>query len=298
MKKVLSLIVVFSILTTSFIQTRVAEASETKTATISIPANTGLIGDEYVAKSYILDLPTGVTAASIDTSSLKYSGNNKLVGGITLENGKINLKLNGVSNLKILTNVKGFRSSWNEYYITNPSNSIWRYSDGRRWQINEYDESTNGMKTKDMPAEDNTTPSMRPPRVVVSAGPAQSMEYLKWYEGSQANVIDPKYIIANTLTPHFESGLSSTYINEAPKFKNGRVIVNYAIPFLVGEDGKTYEQEFANQDADASHPLVGHAEGRKYEVKAAYYYTADAKVPTYSYSGSVSFSYTPITEPT
>ncbi|MFC6652896.1 hypothetical protein [Paenibacillus rhizoplanae] len=58
------------------------------------------------------------------------------------------------------------------------------------------------------------------------------------------------------------------------------------------------EQTYVNQDADSSHPLVGHAQGRKYEVTATYYYKADAKVPTYSYSGSVSFSYTPITEPT
>jgi len=39
-------------------------------------------------------------------------------------------------------------------------------------------------------------------------------------------------------------------------------------------------------------------QGRKYEVDVFYYYTANAKVPTYSYSGSVSFNYTPITEPT
>ncbi|UQZ35236.1 hypothetical protein C2I18_17950 [Paenibacillus sp. PK3_47] len=58
------------------------------------------------------------------------------------------------------------------------------------------------------------------------------------------------------------------------------------------------KQPYTNQAADASHPLIGHAEGRKYEVIAYYYYTADAKVPTYSYSGSVSFSYTPVTEPT
>ncbi|ASA19570.1 hypothetical protein [Paenibacillus donghaensis] len=44
--------------------------------------------------------------------------------------------------------------------------------------------------------------------------------------------------------------------------------------------------------------MVGHAQGRKYEVKAAYYYTADAKVTTYSYGGTVTFDYALPTEPT
>ncbi|MNO13013.1 hypothetical protein D3C76_26330 [compost metagenome] len=298
MKKILSFLIISILLTTSLIQAEVAEAAETKSATISIPANTGLIGDEYAAKPYSLDLPSGVTAASINISSIKYTGNNTLVGGITLDNGKINLKLNGVANTKTLTNLVGYRGYWEAYYIANPSNSIWRYSDGRRWQINEYDEATNGMKTYDKPGEDSDTPSARPPRVVVSAGPFQEMDYLKWYDGSQTSIIDSKYIIPSTITPIVDKEQSSSYIKEPPKFKNGRVIVNYAIPWLVNEQGQMAEQNYTNQDADANHPLVGYAQGRKYEVKVYYSYTANAKVPTYSYSGSVSFNYTPITTPT
>lgn len=297
MKKLFCSLLVLTFLTTPLIQVRAAEAAEARTATISIPINTGLIGEEYAAKPYTLDLPSGVTAASINSSTLKYTGSNTLVGGITLENGGINLKLNGVSNPKTINNLTGFRASWKEYYIANPSNSIWRYSDGRRWQINEYNEATDGMKTYDKPAEDYSNPSSQPPRTVVSAAPFQSIDYVKWYNGSQNNVIDSKYIIGNTITPHFDYVNSSTTLKET-KFKNNRIIVNYAIPYFVNSAGETVEQKYSNQAADASHPLVGHAQGRKYEVRAAYYYTADAKVPTYSYSGSVSFSYTPITEPT
>ncbi|MFD2411391.1 hypothetical protein [Paenibacillus rhizoplanae] len=297
MKKILTLLIIFTLSTASLIEVKEVVAAEVKTVSISIPANTGLIGDDNAVKSYNLDLPSGVTVASINTGSFKYSGSNQLNGNITLENGMINLKLNGVSNNKTISNVLGYRASFGSLFISNPYNSIWRYSDGRRWQINEYDESNDGMKTKDMPAEDNANPSDRPPRVVISAAPYQSMDYLKWYDGSQANVIDSKYINASTIKPYFESKYSSNTIKEI-KFKNNRVIVNYAIPYFVNSDGKITEQTYVNQDADSSHPLVGHAQGRKYEVTATYYYKADAKVPTYSYSGSVSFSYTPITEPT
>ena len=298
MKKIFNQLIISILLMATFIEVGAVEAAESKTATIAIPTNTGLIGDDYATKSYVLELPSEVTAASINTSSIKYIGTNTLIGGITLVDGKVNLKLNGVANTKMLTNLKGYRGSWAAYYLANPSNSIWRYSDGRRWQINEYEEARNSMKTYDKPAEDNGTPSVRPPRVVVSAGPAQDMQYIKWYDGAQTNVIDSKYIVTNTITPIVNTEKSSSYIKEPPKFKNGRVIVNYAIPYMVSPNGEVAEQTFTNQDADSSHPLVGHAEGRKYEVNVYYSYRAEAKVPTYSYSGSVSFSYTPITEPT
>ncbi|WNS41016.1 hypothetical protein [Paenibacillus sp. MMS20-IR301] len=298
MKKILILIFVVALLTASFAENREAVAAEVKSATVSVPLSTGLIGNDNAVKSFSLDLPSGVATASINIRSFEYSGNNQLNGNATVENGKIVFKLNGVANTKMISNVSGYRGSYEAYYITNPSNSIWRYSDGIRWQINEYDEATNGMKTYDKPAEDNVIPSTIPPRTVVSAAPLQSMDYLKWYDGSQTSIIDSQYIVANTITPHFYSELSSSYIKETPKFKNGKVIVNYAIPFRVESSGQTVRQSYTNQAADASHPLVGHAEGRKYEVKAAYYYTAEAKVPTYSYSGSISFSYSPPTEPT
>lgn len=298
MKKTLNFFIIFTLITVSLIKSEEAvAAAEVKTSTISIPANTGLIGADNAVKSYSLDLPSGVTAESIDLGSLRYIGNNQLNGPITVENGKINLKLNGVANIKTILGVTGYRASYEAFYISNPFNSIWRYSDGRRWQINEYDEAKDGMETKDLPAEDYANPSDLPPRGVVSAGPPQTMEYLKWYDRSQVNVIDSKYIITNTIKPHIDYKNSSNTIKEV-KFKNNRVIVNYAVPYYVDSYGVTQKQAYENQDADASHPLVGNAQGRKYQVIVAYYYTADAKVPTYSYSGSVSFSYTPITEPT
>ncbi|MNM62702.1 hypothetical protein D3C81_740410 [compost metagenome] len=137
--------------------------------------------------------------------------------------------------------------------------------------------------------------------MVVSAAPPQNSSYIKWYNGSAADVIESKYIVASTIQAKWVPEESSSYAKEV-KFKNGKIIVNYAIPFYVvtsGPDaGKIVEQDFDNQDADASHPLTGWATGRKYQVTIIYYYTADAIVPTYSYSGTVTFNYTPVTEPT
>ncbi|WP_144240487.1 hypothetical protein [Paenibacillus sabinae] len=284
-----------------FVTSNMAEAATSQTATVAIPVNMGLVGDNNAYKDYMLDLPNEVTAASVDTSSLKYSGSNTVSSGISISNGKIKLKLQGVGNNERLTNLQGYQASYQAAFVTNPSNSIWRYSDGVRWQINEYSESRDALITKDVPADDNNVPSAHPPRTVVTAAPAQDISYVKWYNGSKTDVIDAQYIVQSTVIPHFIPDTSSSYIKET-KFKNGKVIVSYAIPWYVitsgPSAGKIAEQNYTNQDGDASHPLVGWAQGRKYEVRAEYYYTADAIVPTYSYSGTVTFKYTPITEPT
>lgn len=274
-----------------------ALAADTQNASVSIPVNTSLVGDDNAYKDYLLDLPNGVVASSIDTSSLKYSGSNTVSGGISISNGKIKLKLQGVESTKKLTGLQGYRGSYQEPYRTNPSNSIWRYSDGVRWQINEYDETRDALVTHDFLPEDNGVPSARPPRRVISAAPAQDISFVKWYNASKIDVIDAQYIVQSTITPHYIPEGSSTYIKEV-KFKNGKVIVNYAIPWFVTNNGTIEEQSYANQDADASHPLTGWAQGRKYEVTAFYYYTADAIVPTYSYSGTITFNYAEPTEPT
>ncbi|QUL56106.1 hypothetical protein KDC22_06125 [Paenibacillus tritici] len=272
---------------TSLISSGVAMAADTKSSSISIPITTGLIGSNNSAKVYYLDLPSGVTSQSIKTGTLKYNGSNETVGGVTVENGKIKVTLRGTANTKVISGVQGYQASYKQDFQANPGNSIWRYSDGQRWQINEYDENTNGMKTKDRGGEDGQVPSANPPHVVVSAGPPMDTNYLKWYNGSQTEVIDSSAIIQSTIKPNFTTG--SPQLKDNPKFKNGRVIVNYYIPYY----GDKVYLDFKNQQGDATHPLVGHATGRMYEVYAYYYYTADAKVTTYSYGGLVTFDYSP-----
>ncbi|BCG57857.1 hypothetical protein [Paenibacillus sp. URB8-2] len=301
MKRISNILIIFILLASILAEPTSVKAAETS-ASVAIPVNTGLVGDDNAVKSYTLDLPSGVSAASINTNSLKYTGNNTLDGSITVENGKIRLKLKGVANTKTLTNLVGYQSSFEEEFFTNPSNSIWRYSDGVRWQINEYSEASDSLISKDVPAEDSSIPSDHPPRTIVSAAPMQDTNYLKWYDGAKTKVIDSKYVIPSTIKPVWDDKKSSNTIKEPPKFKNGKVIVNYAIPWYVvtaGPDaGKIRLQTYENVSDEATHPLVGHAQGREFKVNVFYYYIADAKVPTYSYSGSISFNYSPITEPT
>ncbi|AIQ56747.1 hypothetical protein [Paenibacillus borealis] len=273
MKKIILLFLCGALLI-PFIHSKSVLAAETKSISISVPVTTGLFGSSNAAKEFYLDLPNGVTSSSIKTGTLKYAGSNEIVNLLS-ENGKIKVTLKGVANQKYLSNVKGYRASWEEMYETQIYNSIWLYSDGRRWQINEYDERNDGMKTKDVPAADGY-PSLNPPSTIVTAGPLQDQSYLKWYNGSVNEVVDNQNIIQSTIkvVPYKKS----SYANE-PKFKNGRVILNYMIP------------EGVPWDAESNNGLSGKAEGRKYKAFASYYYTADARVTTYSYGGLVTFDY-------
>lgn len=249
-------------------------AAETKSTSISIPITTGLLGSNNSAKNFYLDLPTGVSSSSIKTGTLKYTGSNEKMS-ISLENGKIKVALKGVANQKYINNVVGYRSSWEAMYRTEIYNSIWLYSDGRRWQINQYDERNDRMVTDDKVATDGY-PSKNPPRTKVTAGPYQDKEYMKWYNGSVNDVIDDQDIIQSTIkVVPFEK---PSYADD-PKFKNGRIILNYMIP-----DGVPWDKE-------SDDGLTGKAEGRKYKAFATYYYMADAKVTTYSYAGTVNFDY-------
>lgn len=123
------------------------------------------------------------------------------------------------------------------------------------------------MVTYDKPTEDGY-PSKNPPVTSVTAGPYQEKDYLKWYNGSKTEIIESEDIIQSTIKPKYTK--KSPY-GEDPRFKNGRVIINYTIP--IGVPWK----------AEINDSLTGKAEGRRYLAFAEYYYTADAKVTTYSY---------------
>ncbi|MFF2017580.1 hypothetical protein [Paenibacillus sp. NPDC058177] len=276
---------IFTLLLAGFPNHEYVQAADagTKSGSLAIPITTGLTGASNSAKSFLLDLPSGVASATVLQNTLKYTGNNEKVGNLSIENGKIKLTLKGTANKKVIDDVQGFNASYDRKYNTKIYNSIWLYSDGRRWQINEYDENNNAMKHKDKPAEDGY-PSHDPPLTVVTAGPLQDSSYLKWYNGSVSEVIDSQDIINSSIRPVLTS--YSDYVKDEPKFKNGRVIINYYIPNSV-----PYEPE----DKEG---LVGKAEGRKYFAFVSYYYKAKANVTTYSYGGNITFDYSLPTEPT
>lgn len=256
-------------LLTSLMTTISVEAAEMKLISVAVPITTGLQGSSNAAKDFYLELPSGVSSSSVKTGTFKYSGSNEKTN-LSLENGKIKVTLKGVSNQKYIKEVQGYRASFESLYESEIYNSIWLYSDGRRWQINEYDEYKDQMKTKDVAAADGY-PSKNPPTTVVTAGPFQKNEYLKWYNGSKTEVIDSQDIIQSTIKSYVVK--KSSYAQD-PKFKNGRIILNYMIPAGVP------------WDPEDNTGLTGKAEGRKYYAYTHYYYKADAKVTTYSYGGN------------
>ncbi|MEK4103606.1 PKD domain-containing protein [Paenibacillus sp. FSL R10-2791] len=258
----------------SLMTTISVEAAETKLTSVAVPITTGLQGSNNAAKDFYLELPNGVSSSSVKTNTLKYSGSNEK-NNLSLENGKIKITLKGVANQKYIKEVQGYRGSFEERYYTQIYNSIWLYSEGRRWQINQYDEKKDSMVTDDKAATDGY-PSRNPPTSVVTAGPYQDKEYLKWYNGSKTEVIDTHDVIQSTIKPQIFK--KSSYAQD-PKFKNGRIILNYTIPAGVP------------WDPEDNTGLTGKAEGRRYMAFTEYYYTADAKVTTYSYGGTVSFEY-------
>lgn len=72
-----------------------AQAEGAKQGSVSIPVTTGLTGSNNSAKTFYLDLPSGVAASAIKAGTLKYNGNNSVVGALTVENGKIKVTLKG-----------------------------------------------------------------------------------------------------------------------------------------------------------------------------------------------------------
>lgn len=258
-------------------------AANLKSAAIAIPVTTGLTGSDNSAKSFSLDLPGGVTSSSILPSTLKYTGNNATAGNLSVTDGRIKLTLKGNTSTKTI-NVQGYKASHEIPYTVKIYNSIWLYSDGRRWQINEYDEKNDVNNAhRDVLATDGV-PSQNPPSTVISAGPLQDTAYLKWYHDSKSVVIDSGDVIQSTVEAEVID--KSGYLKGEPKFKNNRVIINYWIP---------NSMPFTEEEVDG---LSGVAEGRRYSAFVTYYYKATAKVTTYSYAGTVTFDYKLPTEPT
>lgn len=283
MKKCIIYMLIALLIAVSFPMT----PAEANAASVSIPVTTGVIGNDGSAKTFLLDLPSNVVSSSLSTSSLKYVGSNELVGGISIENGKIKVTLKGVSNPKTIE-VNGYESGNNRPFITNIGNSIWRYSDGRRWQINDYNPTTNLMDKRDKNAEDSTMPSERVPITIVNAKSSQNTAGRYWYTDT-GEKIDSQYIVSNTIQTVLVD--KSSYVKEV-KFPNGNIITSYKIP--VDEKDRNWE----DVTDTATMPITQHVQGRFYSASVRYYYKATAKLTSYSYGGKITFDYSPPTEPT
>jgi hypothetical protein len=264
------------------------KAANSQSKTVSIPSEI-LNGSANAQKSYYLDLPSGVSNSAINVSSLKYNGTNQKVA-LTMENGKIKVTLKGVEAKQRIDNLLGYNASFETLFLTTPGNSIWRYSDGVRWQINEWDPYINAQKHNDKNGQGNGTPRNDPPDMTVVTQSAVSRSGIKWYDKNVNSVIDSSQIIESTVQLVVPTDtLPSTYVNH--NVLNGKQFIIY---YKTDAATQNFDPEQLSSNFDKS----GHALGRRYKTKLNYYFTGSANVTTYKYSGNVSFDYTLPTEPT
>ncbi|WP_156995808.1 hypothetical protein [Paenibacillus stellifer] len=259
-----------------------AEAPNVKTGSVSVPVSIGLTGSGNAAKTYLLDLPSGILASSIRSGSLKYSGNNTIIDSISIENGKIKLKLKG-NEKKETFSVRGAYNRYDDKFRSVPGNSIWRYADGRRWQINDYDEDRKANFSYNFNATDSLTPSGDPPhRAVTTKSTPVDPSTAVWYKDESSKVeyssVDPSSVDI-VASPSSSGDLS---------IKNGGFTVTHVIP----------TQNFTPEEVPDSFEKGPWVIGRLYYTTVYYYFTGTARVTAYSYSGTVSFDYTLPSEPT
>ncbi|AIQ34250.1 hypothetical protein R50345_06255 [Paenibacillus sp. FSL R5-0345] len=262
-----------------------AEAADTKSITLSVPITTGLTGSINSAKTFYLDLPSGVSSASIKTGTLKYNGNNSTIGAITLENGKVKVTLKGNEKSETFS-VEGYDGDYKEQFITQPGNSIWRYADGRRWQINNYKPELGKNDSYNVNAADSLMPSGEPPKRDVVTKSDISNRGLVWFGKGGTEIISASSVIQSSIRVERSNLIGATGTSE---IKDGnKFIITYTVP------SANVRPEQVSDGFDKGQWV----EGRLYFVLLPYYFTASAKVTSYSYAGTVNFDYTLPTEPT
>lgn len=251
----------------------------TKQGSVSVPVTTGLTGSNNSAKTFYLDLPSGVAASAIKSGTLKYNGTNSVVGVLTLENGKIKVTLKGTVKDETF-NVTGTSGGFEDPFKSTPGNSIWRYADGRRWQINDYKEDKGVNESYNRNATDHSMPSNDPPKTTVSTkSDPVNPNQATWYRNAMNQVPFSSVIQSSIkLDPKDLIGYKGT-----TAVKNGRFVVTYQVPS---------PQQRPEQVSD-SFPKGQWVEGRLYYVTLPYFFTAEAKLTSYSYAGTVTFDYAP-----
>ncbi|MGN7762802.1 hypothetical protein [Paenibacillus sp. 22594] len=265
------------------------QAADSKNKTISLPTEV-LTGSTNSQQTYYLALPSGVSSSSINTSSLKYNGTNQKVS-LSIENGKVKVTLKGVEAKQRIDNVLGYYSSWKKPFKTTPGNSIWRYSDGIRWQINQWDQYSNSQEHKDENGQGSGTPRNDPPDMTIATKSDVSRDGVKWYNKSVDQIIDSENIVESSVQLHVLTDpdvLPPTYVSH--NIVNGnQFIIYYKTSASLGNYGTENLPDSWKG---------GWATGRRYAIFLDYYFTASTNVTSYKYSGNVSFDYNLPTEPT
>ncbi|WP_144024339.1 hypothetical protein [Paenibacillus borealis] len=252
-------------------------AADTKSVSVAIPTITGLTGSNNSAKTFTLDLPSGVTSTSIKTGTLKYNGNNAVVGAITVENGKIKVTLKGDEKSERI-NVTGSNGKFVDKFKSKVGNSIWRFSDGKRWQINDYKIESRSQHSYNVNAGDASVPSAFPPKTEVTTySEPVDPSTATWYRNNGIDTVPYSSVAQSSIQITHESmqGGSGT----VSKINDMFYSVHYTTP----------SANFTIEDVPESFGKGTWVIGRLYYVTIPYYFTGIANVTSYSYSGNVSF---------
>ncbi|AIQ16407.1 hypothetical protein H70357_06765 [Paenibacillus sp. FSL H7-0357] len=275
MRKII--ITILCIMILSPFATFTAQAADTKSTSIAIPITTGLTGAANSTKSFTLDLPSGVASTSIKTGTLKYNGNNAVVGNISVVNGKLHLTLKGNERTESFP-VYGYEDRWENNFISNVGNSIWRYSDGKRWQINNYIPESRTQHTFNVNAADSAVPSNFPPTTPVKTfSEPVNPNTATWFSASEEKVSFSSVLQSSIQIKHLDLQGGSGTISPL----GDRYIVAYTVPTAF------IKEEKVSDDFDKGAWVVG----RLYHLKLPYYFKGEVKQTTYSYAGNVSFDY-------
>ncbi|WP_313637531.1 hypothetical protein [Paenibacillus sp.] len=255
-----------------------AQAADVKSGSVSVPITTGLTGSGNAAKTFYLDPPSGVNIATIKAGTFKYSGNNSLIGAITLENGKIKVTLKGNEKIETFKVTGANGNNPTSVFRSTPGNSIWRYADGRRWQINDYNQDRGVNTSKNVNATDYATPSDVPPKTTVTTkSDPVSPSQATWFRDS-VNTVPYSNIIQSSIKL-MDMALEGD-IGKVGQ-KDGKFIVTYQVP------SAQYLPENVSDSFDKGQWVTG----RLYYITLPYYFTAEAKMTSYSYAGTVNFDY-------
>ncbi|MEK5235317.1 hypothetical protein NST99_06430 [Paenibacillus sp. FSL L8-0470] len=277
MKKTVTILICFMLLFPIF--TYSARAADAKSSSVAIPTKTGLTGSNNSAKTFLLDLPSGVTVASIKSGSLKYNGNNDVVGSLTTENGKIKVTLKGDEKTDTIP-VKGKNGMFIEKFVSTVGNSIWRYSDGKRWQINDYRIESRSQYSYNVNADDSSVPSGVPPKTPVTTySEPVDPSTATWYQLDGIQTVPYSNVVQSSIEMYQENMKVGS--GTVSKINDKLYSVHYTTPTA----------NFTNEAVPESFDKGTWVLGRLYYVTIPYYFIGTAKVTSYSYAGNVSFEY-------
>lgn len=248
--------------------------------------------------SYTFDFPKD--AASIKESSIKFSGNGKILSTkVDTAKREITIVFEGKAKDLPSKTVYGFSSIRQELFPANPGNAMCRYSDGVRWQIsslnttdfrqNQKDYRSIGAAPADIPYKDLM-------HITTASKPSIPTSGIFWFDGTgkdakavnssnvnMAKINVPKGAAQSTMIKSYDGQI--VYPRDYDPY-NPYIGIQYKAQQIDFDD-----PEFRKIHTDNPAFLTGHAICKLYPVNYGFYVAAEATGTVYDFGGSVSYEY-------